>query len=179
MGILGRLGVLHLPEDLAVITSMPVMVLAVVLYGVEFLVDKIPFLDTGTACSSRASGVRRPSFLCPRWPRGLNGVLPSCSEKCCSTDHAAKASTRAVSHLSPEPFSKWILSVTEDGVAFVLVWLVGAHPLVGLVVATMLVALAIAVVWKLSYLIRRVFRRAPFLWRNRPRPHPPTCLPED
>jgi hypothetical protein len=46
MGILNRLGILHLPPNLAVIASMPVMVVATVLYGVEFLVDKVPFLDT-------------------------------------------------------------------------------------------------------------------------------------
>jgi hypothetical protein len=43
-----------------------------------------------------------------------------------------------VTHVSPEPFSKWILSLTEDGVAFVLVWLVGTHPLVGLIVVLVL-----------------------------------------
>src|SRR5689334_11400261 len=65
------------------------------------------------------------------------------------TSHAAKASTRAATHVSPEPFSKWILSLTEDGVAFVLVWLVSSHPLVGLVVVLLLAVLAITVVWKL------------------------------
>jgi len=65
-----------------------------------------------------------------------------------------------VTHVSPEPFSKWILSLTEDGVAFVLVWLVGTHPLVGLIVVLVLATLAIAIVWKLSRVIRRVLPRA-------------------
>jgi len=45
-------------------------------------------------------------------------------------------------------------------VAFVLVWLVGTHPLVGLIVVLVLATLAIAIVWKLSRVIRRVLRRA-------------------
>jgi hypothetical protein len=61
---------------------------------------------------------------------------------------------------SPEPFSKWILSLTEDGVAFALVWLVGKHPLTGLIAVLVLVALAIAIVWKLPRVIRRVLRLA-------------------
>jgi len=40
MGILNRLSILHLPPNLDVIASMPVMVVAAVLYCVEFLVDK-------------------------------------------------------------------------------------------------------------------------------------------
>ena len=46
MGIWNRLGILHLPPNLDVIASMPVMVVAALLYCVEFLVDKVPFLDT-------------------------------------------------------------------------------------------------------------------------------------
>ena len=76
------------------------------------------------------------------------------------TSHAAKASTRAVAHVSPEPFSNWILSLTEDGLVFVLVWLVGAHPLIGLAVAAVVLAAAAFIVWKLSRVVRRAFRRA-------------------
>src|SRR5262249_30313611 len=46
MGVLDRFGILHLPPKLDVIASTPVMVVAAVLYGVEFVVDKVPFLDT-------------------------------------------------------------------------------------------------------------------------------------
>jgi hypothetical protein len=76
------------------------------------------------------------------------------------TSHAAKASTRVAVQASPEPFTNWILSLTEDGIAFVLVWLVGSHPLAGLVVALVLVAAAIAIVWKVSRAVRRFLRRA-------------------
>ena len=45
MGELNRLGILHLPPNLDVIASIPVMVVAAVLYGVEFVVDKVPYVS--------------------------------------------------------------------------------------------------------------------------------------
>jgi hypothetical protein len=161
MGVLNRLGILHLPPHLDVIASTPVMVVAAVLYGVEFVVDKVPFLDTfwdGLHTVLRPAAGAFLSFsmvgnVDPRW-QVLAALLGG---SVALTSHAAKASTRAATHVSPEPFSKWILSLTEDGLAFGLVWLVSTHPLVGLVVVLLLAALAITLVWKLSRLIRRVF----------------------
>jgi hypothetical protein len=163
MGVLSRLGILHLPPSLDVIASTTVIAIAAVLYGVEFVVDKVPFLDTfwdGLHTILRPAAGAFLSFsmvghVDPKW-QVLAALLGG---SVALTSHAAKASTRAATHISPEPFSKWILSLTEDGVAFVLVWLVGTHPLVGLVVVLVLAALAITVVWKVSRLLRRVFRR--------------------
>jgi hypothetical protein len=164
MGILNRLGVLHLPPGMDVISSIPVMILAAVLYGVEFLVDKVPFLDTlwdglHTVLRPAAGALLAYSLVGhvdPTW-QVLAALLGG---SVALTSHAAKASTRIMTHVSPEPFSKWILSLTEDGVAFALVWLVGTHPLMGLIVVLVLVALAIAIVWKLRSVVRRVLRRA-------------------
>ena len=163
MGILSRLGVLHLPPNMEVIASSTVIIVAAVLYGVEFIVDKIPGLDTlwdGLHTVLRpATGAflsyNMVGYVDPRW-QVLAALLGG---SVALTSHAAKATTRAVTHVSPEPFSKWFLSLTEDGVAFVLVWLASAHPLVGLVFVMVLAAFAVTIVWKLSRLIRRVFRR--------------------
>ena len=46
MGVLHRLGVFHLPPALDVVSSTPILVAATVLYVVEFVVDKVPFLDS-------------------------------------------------------------------------------------------------------------------------------------
>ena len=163
MGILSRLGILHLPANLDVIASVPVMIVAAVLYGVEFLVDKVPFLDTFWDTLHTVLRPAAGAFLSYSMVGHVDPTLQVLAAllggSVALTSHAAKASTRIVTHASPEPFSNWLLSVTEDGVAFVLVWLVGAHPLVGLIVVLLLVALAITIVWKISRVIRRVFRR--------------------
>ena len=46
LGVMHRLGVFHLPHGLEVIATTPVITAAAVLYIVEFVADKIPFIDT-------------------------------------------------------------------------------------------------------------------------------------
>ncbi len=164
MGLLHRFGFLHLPASLDVISTTPILVLAAVLYTLEFVVDKVPFLDhiwdaihtviRPVAGALLAFGV--VGHVDPKWQilaALLGGSLAF-------TSHAAKASTRVVAQVSPEPFSNWILSLTEDALAFGLVWLAGSHPLIGIVLVLVLVTAAVAIVWKLSRFVRRVFRRA-------------------
>ena len=164
MGLLHRFGVLHLPPTLDVVSRTPVLVIAAVLYAIEFVVDKVPFLDTAWDGLHTIIRPAAGAFLAysmvghvdPQWQilaALLGGSLAF-------TSHAAKASARAAVQVSPEPFSNWILSLGEDAIAFVLVWLVGSHPLIGLGLALIVLAVAVVVVWKLSRLVRRVFRRA-------------------
>lgn len=164
MGVLHRLGILHLPSTLDVVASTPILVAAAVLYVVEFVVDKVPFLDSAwdtlhtiiRPAVGAFLGYSLVGHVDPQW-QVLAALLGG---SLAFTSHAAKASTRAVVHVSPEPFSNWILSLTEDAIAFVLVWLVGSHPMIGLAVAAGVLAAAALIVWKLSHVVRRVFRRA-------------------
>jgi hypothetical protein len=164
MGVLHRLGVFHLPPALDVVSSTPILVAAAVLYVVEFVVDKVPFLDSAwdtlhtliRPAVGAFLGYSLVGHVDPQW-QVLAALLGG---SLAFTSHAAKASTRAVAHVSPEPFSNWILSLTEDGLVFVLVWLVGSHPLIGLAVAVVVLFAAAFIVWKLSRVVRRVFRRA-------------------
>src|SRR5262245_59216783 len=126
MGVLHRFGILHLPPNLDSIASTPVIVVAALLYGVEFVADKIPLLDTAwdglhTIIRPAAGAFLAYSIVGHTDPQ-LQILAALFGGSVALTSHAAKASTRAVSHVSPEPFSKWALSLTEDGVAFVLVW---------------------------------------------------------
>src|SRR5262249_53605902 len=164
MGVLHRFGILHLPHNLDVISTLPVMSGAALLYALEFVADKVPYLDTiwdGVHTFIRPAAGAFLAFsmvghVDPKW-QVLAALLGG---SVALTSHAAKASTRAAANLSPEPFSNWALSLTEDGIAFLLVWLVGSHPLIGLVLALLLIIAAIAAIWKLSRLVRGAFRRA-------------------
>ena len=45
LGLLQRFGVIHLPENLQVLSHPLVLAIAGVLYVMEFLADKVPFID--------------------------------------------------------------------------------------------------------------------------------------
>jgi hypothetical protein len=157
LGVLQRFGVVQLPESMRVLAHPWVLTIAAVLYAVEFLADKIPYVDTiwdavhtfirppaAAVLAYAATGAAPPEW---RWGAALlaGGVA--------LTSHGAKASTRAAANLSPEPFSNWILSFGEDVLAVWLSWMASAHPRATIVVVILLVALA-------AFLIYRLFRFA-------------------
>ena len=164
LGLLHRFGVIHLPESLDVVATLPVIGAAALLYVVEFVADKIPYVDSmwdavhtvirPVAGALLAYGV--VGDVDPQWQ--VIAVLVGGSVAL--TSHAAKASTRAAVNVSPEPFSNWVLSLLEDGLSFVLVWLTASHPLIAVAIVLALIVTAAYIVWKLSHFARRIFNRA-------------------
>jgi hypothetical protein len=73
--------------------------------------------------------------------------------------HLTKAATRALINHSPEPFSNWLASFTEDVVVLAGLWLLHAHPLVFLALLGLFVLFLIWVLPKVWRGLRWVFRR--------------------
>jgi hypothetical protein len=164
LGVLQRFEVLQLPSSLGIVGSTPVMAAAAFMYVVEFIADKVPYIDSvwdlihtvvrpaaGALLAYGAVGSVDPEWQLVAALAGGSVAL---------TSHTAKASTRAAVNVSPEPFSNWALSLTEDVIAFGLVWLVATHPYIAAGAAIGLAALAAFIVWKLSKFARKLFRRA-------------------
>lgn len=118
-GVFARAGFIHLPDTLAVLTSPWVIGSAAVLAVAEFLADKVPAFDSlwdavhtfiripaGAVLAAASLGHADPALLVVA---GLAGGTLAGSA------HIAKAGTRALINLSPEPISNWIASTTEDG----------------------------------------------------------------
>ena len=163
LGLLQRLGVLRLPPGLQVLSHPWVLGIAIALYLLEFLADKIPYLDTlwdaihtfirppaAALLAFAAAGGTTPEW---RWGAALiaGGVA--------LTSHGAKASTRAAVNSSPEPFSNWILSFGEDLLAVWLTWMATAHPLATTIIVAALVALSIFLLYRLFRFARHALQR--------------------
>jgi len=163
LGVLQRLGVVHLPHSLEVVASTPVIAAAASLFIIEFVADKIPFVDSvwdaihtvirPAAGALLAYGVA--GSVDPQW----QAVAVLAGGGIALTSHTAKASTRAAVNVSPEPFSNWALSIVEDILSFSLVWLTTSHPLFAAAIVLLLIAAALYIVRKLSGFARRVFGR--------------------
>jgi len=159
-----RFGIVHLPAGLNVVGTTPVIVGAALLYAIEFAADKIPYVDSvwdgihtvirPAAGALLAYGV--VGHVDPKW----QVIAALVGGGVALTSHTAKAATRAAVNVSPEPFSNWFLSLLEDAVSFVLVWLTASHPVVAIVFVLVLASAAVYVVVKLSHFARRVYRRA-------------------
>src|ERR1700712_4862419 len=117
-GMCERMGLVHLPDTLSVLGSPWVIGVAALLAVVEFLADKIPAFDSlwdavhtfiripaGAVLAVGAFGHADPALLTVAALAG--GTLAGAA-------HLAKAGTRALINLSPEPVSNWAASATED-----------------------------------------------------------------
>lgn len=157
LGLLQRFSVIQLPPSMRVLAHPWIIIIACALYAVEFLADKIPYVDTiwdalhtfirppaAAVLAYAAAGSAAPEW---RWGAALlaGGVA--------LTSHGAKASTRAAANVSPEPFSNWFLSLGEDLLAVWLSWLASVHPCATIVLVTVLVGLS-------AFLLYHLFRFA-------------------
>lgn len=163
LGILQRLGIVHLPPSLQVLSHPWVLGVAAILYLVEFAADKIPYLDT--IWDSLHTFIRPPAAAVLayaaagsagaqwRWIAALlaGGVA--------LTSHGTKASTRAAINTTPEPFSNWFLSFGEDLLAVWLTWMGSVHPIATTVIVIALTGLSLYLLFHLFRFARRAFHR--------------------
>ena len=159
LGLLERFHVVHLPDKLHVLAHPIVLGFAIALYILEFLADKVPYLDTvwdflhtfirPPAAAVLAFGVSAGLGAEWRWIAALlaGGIA--------LTAHGTKASTRAAANTVPEPFSNWALSIGEDLLAVWLTWFTTAHPILAIVLVILLLILCVYLLTKLFHFLRR------------------------
>ena len=163
LGLLQRFGFIHLPEKMQVLAHPLVLSIAGGLYVVEFLADKIPYVDSiwqavhtfirPPAAAVLAFSVSAAAAEPWRWAAALlaGGVA--------LTSHGTKASARAAANMSPEPLSNWALSFGEDLLAVWLTWFASAHPTVALIVVGVLLVISIYLLYHLFRFLRRTLQR--------------------
>ena len=165
LGLLERYHVVHLPGDLGFLAQWWIIVLAGVLYAIEFLADKIPAIDStwdaihtfirvpaGAVLAASAFGHFDPGVRLAAMLVGGGVALSS---------HGLKATTRLAANTSPEPFSNIALSLVEDAFAFGSTFLMAFHPVVILVVVVIFVGIALWIVPKIYRTLKGLFRRRP------------------
>lgn len=165
-GIMQRLGWVDLPQALQVLSHPIVLGVAFTLFIIEFIADKIPYVDS--AWDALHTFIRPPAAAVlsysafgnvpEEWKLGAALLAGSVA----LTSHGAKASARAAANTSPEPVSNWTLSLLEDGLAVFLVWMASEYPLLTAGIVLVLVILAVLLIRKLWRFSRRLvekFRR--------------------
>src|SRR6476469_723726 len=111
LGLLGRLAHLPLPGELHVLTSWWVIGVAVVLYVIEFVADKVPYVDSTwdvihTFIRVPAGAVLAASAF-GDFDRSIQVTALLLGGGLALSSHGTKAATRAMLNASPEPVSNW------------------------------------------------------------------------
>lgn len=164
LGILSRANVVHLPASLHVVQSWPVIVIALVLFVIEFFADKIPAFDL--VWNALHTFIRIP--VAGLLAYGASAHLPPSAQAIAAiaggaialVAHGGKTAARVAVTPSPEPVTNMALSTGEDVVAIGLTWFATAHPYWAAGIVAALVLLAIFTVRFIWRAMRRLFRGA-------------------
>jgi len=172
LGLAGSAGYIQLPDTLAIVEDPLVIIAAGFMYCVEFFADKIPGVDStwdalhtfiripaGAMLAAGAVGDVTPALAVAAGLIG-GGVT--------AATHATKAGTRMLINTSPEPFSNWFASITEDVAVFAGLWAAMVHPVIFLILLSFFL---LALCWLLPRLwrgVKAVFRKIGALFGRRP-----------
>ena len=168
MGLLGRFGQVEaIPQAL---TRTDVLVAATVLFLIEMVADKIPYVDsTWDAIHT----VVRPTigatlgYLLGNETSSLDAALWAAAGGFSAlASHAVKAGLRMAVNTSPEPASNFAVSTAEDATVVGVVSLAAIYPWAAASVAAALLVIGVALVLFLLGRIRR-FRRGYGRWNER------------
>jgi hypothetical protein len=162
LNLLGRVGFGDVPEPLQ---GDSILIGAAVMYAIEFVTDKIPYLDN---VWDFAHTVIRPAVASLIGVEFAEYDQVSQAEQIVSggvsggtalTSHAIKAGVRLGINASPEPFSNIFASLIEDGIVAVVIALVLAEPLIALGVVIVLLAIGIAMILVMRKAISAALRK--------------------
>ena len=169
-GLLGVTGALHLPPGWELLMNPLVIAASGLMYMVEFTADKVPGGDSvwdaiHTFIRIPAGAVLAFSSVYHVDPAlamaaGIVGGTVS------AANHSTKAGLRLAINTSPEPFSNWAMSVTEDGLVFSGVLISAFHPAVFIFLAVTWLLLLIWILPKIWRFVGTVFRKAKSLVKN-------------
>jgi len=148
VGLAGTMGWVELPGYLHVLEHPLVIAASGFMTLVEFSADKLPWLDS--IWDAVHSFIRIPAgaaLAAMVFGDSTNAVMVAAAilgGSLAAAMHVAKAGTRATLNLSPEPFSNWAASLSEDALVPLGLWLAFAHPLAFfLLLAVVLVAVVL------------------------------------
>ncbi len=158
-----RLGLVALPHDLQVLGSPWVLGVAALLFALNFLADKIPYVDSINDALQTFVRIPAGAFLAYGAAGGLSPEVAIVAGLLGGTlaagTHVAKTGSRALINTSPEPFTNVLASLGEDITVFGGLALAIAHPITFLCLLALFVVLLIWTLPKLFRLAMKPFRR--------------------
>jgi len=166
LGLASRFDWVQLPPQFKVFDNDIVIGAAIVMYLIEFVADKVPWVDSvwdavHTVIRPVGGALIAVATLGDASPT-IQGLVALLGGSLAASTHFTKAGTRAVANASPEPFTNWILSLAEDVFVVGLGFVALKYPIVAaLVVIVGMVLIVSFAAWIVRAVRRRWARTAP------------------
>ena len=160
LGLASRFDWVQLPPQFKVFDNDIVIGAALVMYLIEFVADKVPWVDSlwdavHTVIRPIGGALIAVATLGHASPT-IQGLVALLGGTLAASTHFTKAGTRAVANASPEPFTNWNLSVAEDVFVVGLGFVALKYPVVA---ALVVVVGVILIVTFAAWIVRAVRRR--------------------
>jgi hypothetical protein len=160
VGLAARYDWVALPPQYEAFAHPWIIGAALALYAVEFVADKVPWVDTlwdavhtvvrplgGALIAVTALGETSPA---------VEALVALLGGTVAAGTHLTKAGARVAANTSPEPLSNWTLSLGEDLLVVALGLLALQHPVAALAIV---VALLVVIALLLTTIVRLARRR--------------------
>jgi Domain of unknown function (DUF4126) len=164
LGLASRYGWVALPPQYHVFDNNWIIGAAIALYVIEFVADKIPWLDTAwdavhTAVRPIGGAVIAVATLGEASP-ATKVMIALLGGALATSTHLGKSGTRVIANASPEPFTNWLLSFGEDLFVVGLGALALKYPAAAAVTVIVCVVLLIVFATWIARALRRRFAGA-------------------
>lgn len=153
-GLAGWRGWIELPGGLSVLAHPLVLGASGFMLAVEFLADKVPWIDSVWDAVHTFIRIPAGAALVAMAFGGDSGAVTAVAAilggAVAAGAHFTKAGARAAINASPEPFSNWAASLGEDVLVPAGLWLAFTHPaafLMLLCAATIAAILTLRWIW--------------------------------
>lgn len=163
LGYMGITGNIDLPPELEILSNPMVMGAAALMYCIEFFADKIPGVDSGWDTIHTFIRIPAGAMLAAG---AIGDVTPAIElttallgGTLAAGSHTTKAGSRLLINTSPEPFSNWMASISEDLLVIGGLWAALHHPvsfIIGLIIFIVLMIWLLPRLWRLTI---HIFRR--------------------
>jgi hypothetical protein len=163
LGLLAHAHAFQLPASLHALESWPVIVVCALLFGLEFVADKVPVFDL--IWNALNTFVKVPVAMLLSYGAtqnlspGLQAAAVALGGAIALAAHSSKIAVRGAVTPSPEPFSNVALSVGEDVVAIGLTWFATRHPIAAAVIVAICLVLAVLAVRYVARSFKRLFQQ--------------------
>jgi hypothetical protein len=161
LGIAHRMEWMKLPGNLEVLSHTLIMGGAIFLFLIEFVADKVPYVDSvwdsfHTFIRPIVSAVLGYTAMADAG-QVMQVLIAFLTGGIALDSHLTKATTRLAINASPEPVSNSIASVTEDATVIGALYLIINHPIVIAILVTLFIVFSIWFLKKMFKFMKKVF----------------------
>ncbi|OQA58236.1 MAG: hypothetical protein BWY42_00198 [Candidatus Omnitrophica bacterium ADurb.Bin277] len=161
LGLSGHFGWIQLPGGLAIFANPIIFSLAFIVFSIEFIADKIPYVDSmwdSVHTVIRPLGGFGIGYLAgtEHGPM-IQTIYMMLAGTMTLNMHTAKAAGRLAINTSPEPFSNIAASTAEQSLVVAMFWFFIQHPVIAVIVIIGILILAFLIIRMLWRFVKKLF----------------------